>query len=61
MSDSPNRAQLAYPLYPPITDGATVLRLFHAYGDRRASEIIAGRDMDTARDIARWRTLGVRK
>jgi len=61
MSDSPMRSQLAYPLYPPITDETTVVHLFHAYGDKRATDIIAGRDLDTAKDIARWRYLGVRK
>lgn len=47
--------------YAPITDPLTVRTLHARHGALRATEIIAGRDPETAKDIAKWRTLGVGK
>jgi hypothetical protein len=54
------RRDQRYPLYPPVTDPTTVYQLWERYSPERATDIIAGRDEATARDIAAWRGLGRR-
>lgn len=42
----------------PVYDLRTLERLSWAHGRDRAQSIVAGRDIATETDIARWRTLG---
>lgn len=48
------------PFYAPITDPQTVLSLWQRHGPERATDIIAGRDIETAKDINAWRSLGAK-
>lgn len=48
------------PFYAPLQDPETVQRLWQTKGTERATDIIAGRCIETAKDINAWRLLGRR-